>query len=152
VRVVIEDVVDEIKAALEAHLEGETAALALQPVRDFLIAEEDIPLGRYPAVFILARSTREIAFLNNVHDEIHTLWAIASQQHVDTQVLAQQLFKYKTALRRALAAEIPTSPATFIRQLRVIRHDYAPVMQEEGGGFSKSVQLEIECTERVFTA
>ena len=120
-----------------------------ETVREFLIAEDDIALTRYPAVFILAQSSRELAHFQQ-HDEVHSLFVIALAKHVDQQVLARQMFRYMWALRRTLKSNLPKAPAEYVMTLNVLRHDYSPVQQlENEPGFTKSVQLQIECAERL---
>ena len=45
----IENVIDELKTVLEEKLPGELAPLSLQPIRRYLVAEEDLPPASLPA-------------------------------------------------------------------------------------------------------
>lgn len=144
----IDDVINEVKTVLAANLNAEIGTL--NDIDEFYIAELDTPPTRFPVVFILADHTMETNWIGGqMHDETHTVAVTLLHQHVNNQTLARDLFKYKAALRRTIVERLPQSPAQYINAVKVLRHDYSPMIRVENGAYSKSVELTVEMRERI---
>lgn len=147
----IEDVVDELKTILLDKLPAETAASDLPAIRAVHIAEQDVPPTQLPVIFLLPQTTVELGKLAPVlHDEEHELIVVALHQHIDSEKLARELWQYKDLIRRVIMRDLPQSPRRFIMARQVLRHTYTRTREiEEGGAYSREVQLDIRLTERI---